>query len=135
LTAKGGVDMTTLRQMQSDVRCVLRRAAILLALIAFTGVFVIRADGWRSVHGIVLDRSGQPLGGSVVEIEDERTLSVRSYIVESDGKYHFALLSPDSDYALRARYRNVWGAKKTLSVFDSRGNAEITLKVDVKKEE
>ncbi len=36
---------------------------------------------------------------------------------------------------IRARYRNVRGAKKTLSVFDSRSDAEDTLTIDVKKEE
>ena len=35
----------------------LGRAGILLAVIALSGMFVIRADGWRSVHGIVRDRS------------------------------------------------------------------------------
>ena len=64
------------------------------------------------------------------------TLNVRSYIVKNDGNYHFMRLSPDIEYTLKARYRNVWGgAKKTLSVFDSRKNAEVTLTVDVEKEE
>jgi len=84
---------------------------------------------------MVRDRDGQPLAGSVVQIEDELTLNVRSYIVQSDGKYHFMLLRPDIEYTLRARYRNVWGAKKTLSIFNSRKDAEVPLTVDVKKEE
>jgi hypothetical protein len=113
----------------------LRRAGILLAVIALSGMFVIRADGWRSVHGIVRDRSGRPLGRSVVQIENMLTLNVRSYIVKNDGNYHFMRLSPDIEYTLKARYRNVWGAKKTLSVFDSRKNAEVMLTVDVEKEE
>jgi len=113
----------------------LRRAGILLAAIAFTGVFVARAEVLRNVQGIVRDRSGQPLGGSVVQIENLLTLEVRSYIVKSDGKYQFMRLRPDIDYTLRARYRNVWGAKKTLSGFNSRKNAEVALTVDVEKEE
>ena len=113
----------------------LRRAGVLLAAIALTGVFVARAEAWRSVQGIVRDRSGQLLGGSVVQIENMLTLDVRSYIVKSDGKYHFMRLRPDIDYTLRARYRNVWGVKKKLSAFDSRKNAEVALTVDVVKEE
>jgi hypothetical protein len=35
----------------------------------------------------------------------------------------------------RARYRNIWGAKKTLSIFNSRKDAEVTLTLDVAKEE
>ena len=117
------------------VRALLRRAGIFLAVIALTGVVVTHAEGWRRVHGIVRDRSGRPLEGSVVQIEDEVTLDVRSYIVKDDGKYHFARLRPDIEYMLRARYRNVWGEKKTLSVFDSRSDAEVKLTVDFKKEE
>jgi hypothetical protein len=119
--------------LQTDARHF--KAWIVIAAIAFTGLFVIRAEEWRSVHGIVRDRSGQPLAGSVVQIEDQVTLNVRSYIVQNDGKYHFILLRPDIEYTLRARYRNVRGAKKTLTIFDSRKDAEVTLTVDVKKEE
>ena len=125
------------RHRNSRISALVRlwRAGILFAVIAFTGMFVLRADGWRSVHGIVRDRSGQPLGGSVVQIENMVTLNVRSYIVKSDGNYQFMRLSTNIEYTLRARYRNVWGAKKTLSVFDSRKNPEVTLTVDVAKEE
>jgi len=117
------------------VRALLRRAGIFLAVIALTGVVVTHAEEWRSVHGIVRDRSGRPLGGSVVQLEDELTLDVRSYIVKNDGKYHFMRLRPDIEYTLRARYRKGWGKTKTLSVFDSRSDAEVMLTVDVKKEE
>jgi hypothetical protein len=121
-----GVDMTTFRHFS---------AWIAIAAIAFTGCSVVSAEEWRSVHGFVVDRDGQPLTGSVVQIEDQLTLTVRSYVVQSDGEYHFGLLRPDIEYTLRARYRNVWGAKKKLSIFDSRKNAEVKLTVDVKKEE
>jgi hypothetical protein len=113
----------------------LRRVAILFAVIAFTGIFLLGADRWRSVHGTVRDRSGQPLGGAVVQIENMVTLNVRSYVVKSDGNYHFMQLSPNIEYTLRARYRNIWGAKKTLSILNSRKDAEVTLTVDVAKEE
>ena len=108
---------------------------LVLAVIALTGVLVTHAEEWRSVHGIVRDRTGKPLGGSVVQIEDELTLDVRSYIVKNDGRHHFMRLRPDIEYTLRARYRNEWGKTRTLAVFDSRSDAEVMLTVDVKKEE
>ena len=70
-----------------------------------------------------------------MQIENMVTLDVRSYVVKSDGNYHFMQLSPNIEYILRARYRNIWGAKKTLSIFNSRKDAEVTLTVDVAKEE
>jgi hypothetical protein len=99
------------------------------------GMMMVRADGWRGVHGIVRDRSGLPLGGVIVQIEDETTLDFRSYVVQKDGKYRFRGLYSNVEYTLRARYRNVWGPKKTLSKFDSRKNPDVPLSVDVKKEE
>ena len=59
---------------------------------------------------------------------------VTGSIVKKDGNYHFVGLRPDIEYALRARYRNVWGEKETLSMFDSRKNAEVMLSVDEKEE-
>ena len=89
----------------------------------------------RSVRGIVTDREGTPLSSSVVEIEDTATLRIRSFIAGNDGAYYFMGLSPDGDYKLRARYRNVWGRPKALSRFDSRQEANVNLKIDVLKEE
>jgi hypothetical protein len=89
----------------------------------------------RSVRGIVTDRDGAPLPSSVVEIEDTATLRIRSFIAGNDGAYYFMGLSPDGDYKLRARYRNVWGRAKALSRFDSRQEATVNLKIDVLKEE
>ena len=88
-----------------------------------------------SVKGIVVDREGQPLPRAVVQIEDLRSLQIRSFVTRDDGSYFFSDLSCDIDYKLSARYRRVWGSAKTLSAYDSRKVAVINLKVDVKKEE
>jgi hypothetical protein len=107
----------------------------LLTMIALTSVFAARGEGLRNVHGIVRDHVGRPLGGSVVEIEDTLTLTVRSFIVGKDGKYYFTRLNPDVEYSLKVRYRNVWGPKKSLSAFDSRKDAEVDFSVNVSREE
>ena len=39
-------------------------------------------------------------------------------------------LSPDLDYLIRAHYGNVWGRTKTLSQFDSRTEATVSLKLE-----
>jgi hypothetical protein len=83
----------------------------------------------------VVDREGLPLPAAVVQIEDLTSLQVRSFITREDGAYYFCDLDPDRDYKLRARYRRVWGPSKTLSRFDSRKEATLNLKIDVKKEE
>lgn len=83
----------------------------------------------RSVRGIMTGREGAPLGSAVVQIEDTATLSIRSFVTRNDGAYYFMDLSPDRDYIIRAHYGNVWGRTKTLSQFDSRKEATVSLKL------
>ena len=87
----------------------------------------------RSVRGIVRDGDGQPVPGAVVKIQDRASLDVRSFITKQDGTYQFQGLHPDREYRLRARYQETWGPRKTLSAFDSRPEAVVELKVNVKR--
>jgi hypothetical protein len=114
----------------------LSKIALAIILPVFTAfVCGFAQSSTRSVSGIVTDREGAPLPSSVVQIEDTATLDIRSFITGSDGAYYFMDLSPDRDYMIRARHRNVWGPAKTLSRFDSRKEANVNLKIDVLKEE
>jgi Carboxypeptidase regulatory-like domain len=83
----------------------------------------------RAVQGLVSDRNGHPVQGAVVEIENTRTLTVRSFITERDGKYHFQELNTDTDYRIRAMLDGVFGPPKSLSRFQSRKEATVNLKI------
>lgn len=87
----------------------------------------------RTIEGSVLDRDGQPVPGAVVLIEDLKTLQVRSYIVQPDGKFHFRGLSSDANYQLRARFNGMMSKPKTVSVFESKPTVTILLKLAVKQ--
>jgi hypothetical protein len=91
---------------------------------------VTPAQHTRTVQGKVLTSDGEEVKGAVVQIEDTRTLEVRSYITEQDGSYRFLRLSPDVDYEIVARYRGRTSAKKTVSQFNSR--PVITLNLVIK---
>jgi hypothetical protein len=85
----------------------------------------------RSVQGVVLDSADNPVDGAVVQLKDTKTLQVRSFITQEKGQYHFAGLSTNVDYELKAddaRNHSSSGSK-TLSVFDSRKQATINLKL------
>jgi len=97
----------------------------LLALAASCGV----ADGQqigssvpvsRTIEGSVLDQAGHPVSAAVVLIEDLKSLQVRSYIVQDDGKFRFRGLSSDANYELRARFNGAVSNVKTVSVFETR---------------
>lgn len=84
----------------------------------------------RSVHGLVTDASGQPVAKAVVQLKDTKTLQIRSFITESDGSYHFAGLSTNVEYELKAEHGGASSSKKTLDVFDTRAAATINLKLN-----
>lgn len=88
-------------------------------------------SGIRSVTGIVTDKAGNSLPGTVVQLENTITLSVISYITGKDGQYHFNGLSEDVNYRVRAKYRRYWSTPKTLSKFNSSTHPQIDLVIPI----
>ena len=84
----------------------------------------------RIVQGTVTDSDDQPVNGAVVQLKDTKTLQVRSFYTQHDGAYHFAGLSKDVDYELKADKDKTSSSTKRLSVFDARKTAIINLKLD-----
>jgi len=115
-----------------------RLAIIGLALIwAVPGAFSQRGSRdqeatVRSVQGAVTDADGNQVEGAVVHLKNTKTLQIRSYITKNDGTYSFHGLSTNVDYELRAEHQGASSDVKTLSVFDSRRNAVINLKLNRK---
>jgi hypothetical protein len=87
----------------------------------------------RNLHGEVEDKSGMPLGTAVVYLKNVRTLTVKTFISEDNGQYHFSGLDPEADYEVHAESADMTSATHTVSSFDSRKDFEVTLKLDKKK--
>ena len=87
----------------------------------------------RSVEGTVANGAGSPLEGAVVQLKNLKGLQIRSFVTQTDGKYQFQGLSFNVDYELKATHDGKSSGAKTLSTFDSRKKATITLVVDSKK--
>jgi hypothetical protein len=86
----------------------------------------------RNALGIVTLPDDAPAVGAVVQLKNLKTLQVRSYITQADGKYLFQNLARNVDYELRADLKNLESSKRTLSMFDSRWDAVINLKLEPK---
>ena len=86
----------------------------------------------RSIEGTVLSSAGLPAPGAVVLLKNAKTLQVRSYIAQADGKYHFYGLSTDVNWELRAEKNGLTSKTRTVSVFDSHPKVRLDLKVDKK---
>jgi hypothetical protein len=84
----------------------------------------------RSVQGQVVDADDSPVVGAVVQIEDMRTLEIRSFITQEEGKYHFSGLKADVDYKVKAQFNGMSSATKTVSIFDTRKVAVYNLKLE-----
>jgi hypothetical protein len=87
----------------------------------------------RSVSGIVTTPDNKLVVGAVVQLTDTKTKQVRSFYTQEHGDYYFHGLSPDVDYELTATYKGTSSNIRKLSVFDSRKDAIIDLKLNPKK--
>src|SRR5208283_4369521 len=87
----------------------------------------------RSVSGVVTGADDKPVVGAVVQLKDTKTKNVRSFYTQKEGDYYFHELSPDVDYELTATFQGESSKTKTLTVFDTRKNAVLNLKLNPKK--
>jgi hypothetical protein len=86
----------------------------------------------RAIQGVVLSKSGAPVAGAVVLLKDTKTLQIRSFIAQGDGKYHFSGLSTDINYLVRAEFAGLTSPSKMVSVFDSKSVIVLNLKLTKK---
>ena len=86
-------------------------------------------DHTRTLNGRVLNRQDDPISKAVVYMKNKKTLTVKTYITEADGSYHFPALSPNVDYEVYAEHDGARSDTKTLSAFDNRKLVNITLRI------
>ena len=87
----------------------------------------------RTVRGTVVDRSGTPVASAVVYLKNIRTLTVKTYISEHSGQYHFSGLNPNTDYEVHAERGSQTSRTHTISSLDSRKEFVVSLKLDREK--
>jgi len=90
------------------------------------------AQSMRVVQGLVLNADGQPQQNAVVYLQDQKSLQVRTYITEADGRYRFGQLSSDVDYQLWAEYKGHKSKTRAISSFDSKKQFNFDLKIETK---
>src|SRR5579864_863811 len=87
----------------------------------------------RTVRGVVMDKSENPLSGSVVFLKNMRTNSVRSSYTDDTGNYRFSGLDPNADYELHAEKEGAKSQTRTVSSLDGRKDIVLNLKIERKK--
>ena len=87
----------------------------------------------RDVAGLVMLPDDTPVSGAVVKLKNMRNLQVRSFITQADGKYVFQNLSSSVDFELKAEYKGMASPARTLTIYDTRLDPIINLKLEPAK--
>ena len=83
----------------------------------------------RTLTGKVLGRQDDPIQRAIVYLKNTKSLVIKTYITDADGTYRFPALSPNVDYEVYAEHNGARSDTKTLSAFDNRKEANITLRI------
>lgn len=83
--------------------------------------------GLRTVTGTVTDTHHEPLAGAVVQLQDDNTGSVISYLTNRTGRFIFKRLSTDDNYHVSATFRDRHSRSKFISKFDSKPSRNLSL--------
>jgi hypothetical protein len=86
----------------------------------------------RTVDGKVVSKAEAVLAGSVVYLKDTKSLSVKTYICDEEGHFHFGALSQNTDYELWATSNGVKSNTKSISSFDDKNSYYFVLTVSGK---
>jgi Carboxypeptidase regulatory-like domain len=87
----------------------------------------------RVVQGVVRNEGDQPFANAVVYLQNQKSLEVRTYITEADGRYRFGQLGSDVDYQLWAEFKGKKSKTRSISSFDSKKQFLFDLKIDTSK--
>ncbi len=82
---------------------------------------------FREVTGSVRDSHGSPVKGANVQIENDDTHTVQSYLTDADGAFHFIRLSKDTDYDVSASFNGAASKKVSISKFDDKAEKFVKL--------
>jgi len=110
--------------------CIAPACALTILFCASLGAQKNDDGGTRTVEGMVTSAANQPVPDAVVQLKNSKTLQIRSFITQADGSYHFAGLSSDVEYQLKADHAGATSSWKTLSVFNSKKTPVINLKLN-----
>jgi protocatechuate 3,4-dioxygenase beta subunit len=122
-------------QEASEMKRLLAMTALALACVAAVAMpeaaEMMQRGGQesRTLVGHVYDRQEAPVAKAIVYLKNTKTLVIKTYITDTDGSYRFPALATNVDYEVYAEKQGARSDTKTLSSFDSRKQANITLKL------
>jgi hypothetical protein len=87
----------------------------------------------RTIEGLVCSKEGAPIQGAVVYLQDSKSLTVKSYLSDVQGRFHFRQLSMSADFDLWAELNGKRSKTKSVSQFNSKPDLNFKLKLPISK--
>ena len=118
-----------------------RKKILLAALLAFFCALSLSAQDkkhssqLKTVRGVVLDKSENPVRSAVVFLKDTHSNQVRSNITNDQGEYRFSGLDPNAEYELYAEKDDAKSQTRNISSFESRMDIVLNLKLQQRKKD
>jgi hypothetical protein len=118
----------------APIKTVIRRIAVALAIVPLCLPISrslqaqTQAPSYRTISGVITDDSHEPLRGAVVELENQDSHTIVSYLTQNDGRYTFKRLDSHTDFQLWATFRGNKSPTHTISKFDDHLNKVIDIK-------
>ncbi|HEU4416601.1 MAG TPA: carboxypeptidase-like regulatory domain-containing protein [Candidatus Angelobacter sp.] len=118
-----------MRKLGTPVLC----ALICVVTLAVAGPLATAQRGGQSgsrvLGGHVFNGREEPVAKAIVYLKNTKTLTIKTYITDPDGTYHFPALAQNVDYEVYAEQNGARSDVKTLSAFDNRKLVSINLKI------
>ena len=87
----------------------------------------------RTIEGMVCSKEGTPIQGAVVYLQDSKALTVKSYLSDTQGRFHFRQLPMSADFDLWAELDGKRSRTKSISQFNSKTALNYKLKLPISK--
>ena len=102
-----------------------RRSILIAAFGVFPAALALHAakedeKPTRTVKGLVTDEAERPIPQAVVQLKNTRTMDVKSYYTDAQGRFYFAGLDPNVDYEIKAAAKGLQEKTRRVSSFDDR---------------
>ena len=87
----------------------------------------------RVAQGQVVNGAKKPLENAIVYLEDPTSLTIKSYLTDASGHFHFSQLAAQTDYEVWAEQNGTQSKHKFISQFSSHNRFDFQLTLDPNK--
>ena len=85
----------------------------------------------RTLHGQITDGGHEPIRGAVVQLRNDSSETLVTYITGNNGRYRFQRLDGNTDYEVWVMFRGRRSRSRSISKFDSHMDKVINFRISL----